>query len=142
MTLHVLVAEPSDDHWTSISAGIRHYRSDASILRVKDGEQAARFLFYKGQFSDEPETPGLVVLSADLALVPAEAIIARLRQRPETPTTPVIVVCRDNGQNVDLGPELKRSRWLQGQQSLLIVGVNAVASEVTEAVRQLCRDLL
>lgn len=98
MTYNVLVAEPDNDIWTSIANGVRRHQPDAAIVRVKDGEQAIRYLFARGLFTEEPETPHLIVLAAELPRVPANSLIDRLRQHPRTETIPVIVIRRDEGE--------------------------------------------
>ena len=140
MTFHVLVAAASNEDWTAISEGIRQYRPDASILRVKDGEQAARFLFHRGLFSEEPETPDLVVLSAELSFLPADAVIAGLRQHSRTRTTPAIVIWRaeDGADGTDAS---ERQQWLRHQSLVSIVfGTHELGQEIAEAVRLLCAN--
>lgn len=139
MTFNVLVAEPGNEDWASIAAGIRRQRADASILRVKDGEQAVRFLFQRGLLTEEPETPDLVVLAASLPIVPSEAIIARLRQNPGTRTTPIIVIWRDLA-NAEMDAALDSRQWFSRQHSLLIVGTVSLEREVAKAVHRLCCD--
>jgi CheY-like chemotaxis protein len=95
MIYNVFVAEPDNDIWTSIANGVRRHQPDAAIVRVKDGEQASRYLFERGLFTDEPETPHLIVLAAELPVVPANSLIDRLRQHPRTATISVIVIRRD-----------------------------------------------
>jgi CheY-like chemotaxis protein len=95
MLLNVVVVEPSQPDWTLIAKGIRHHLPDASILRVRDGEQALRFLFQRGLLTDEPEVPDLVVLASNLAPGSAMQILAHLRKDPRTRTTPVILLWRD-----------------------------------------------
>jgi CheY-like chemotaxis protein len=97
MTYNVLVAEPDNDIWTSIAHGVRRHRPDAAIVRVKDGEQALRYLFERGLFTEEPETPHLIVLATELSVVPARSLIDRLRQHPRTEAISVIVIRRDEG---------------------------------------------
>lgn len=138
MTFHVLVADPNNENWAAITAGIKRCRPDASILRVKDGEQAARFLFYRGLFSDEPETPDLVVLAAELTFFPADAVIARMRQHPRTHQTPAIVVWGP-AEDEDADAATQRQQWLGRQQSLSIIfDTDELGREVAEAVSALC----
>lgn len=135
MTFNVLVAEPGDETWSIIADGLRQYWPDASILRVKDGEQAVRFLFYRGLFSEAPETPDLVVLARDLPTVATEAVVARLRQHPRTSSLPVVVVGRGR-QNTDLAKTFERDQ----EQLIVVVGADDLQSEVAEAVQQLCDE--
>jgi len=138
MTFHVLVAEPSNENWASITTGIKRCRPDASILRVKDGEQAARFLFFRGLFSDEPESPDLVVLAAELPFFPADAVVARMRQHARTHLTPTIVIW-GSADHEDAASATKRRQWLGRHQALSIIsGKDELGSEITEAVKLLC----
>jgi hypothetical protein len=138
MTFNVLVAELGNDCWAAIAAGIRQHYPDASILRVKDGEQAARFLFQRGLLTEEPETPDLVILAADLAIVPADVIVTRLRENAGTQSTPVVVVWRDVSSDDEV---LDRQQWFDRQEALSIVGTQTLKRDVADAVRQLCCDL-
>ncbi|HEY0686272.1 MAG TPA: hypothetical protein VGD45_28285 [Steroidobacter sp.] len=140
MEFNVLVAEPSNAVWTAIAQGIRGYQSEASILRVKDGEQALRFLFHRGLLAEEPQTPSLVVLAGDLPIIPAETIVARLRQHPRTHAIPVIVVWQQ--EVADAAHADEQQQWLQRQRSLLIAGPYALDQQVIEAARQLCGEPL
>lgn len=99
MTYNILVAEPSDALWASIANGLRRPQPDAAIVRVKDGEQALRFLFQRGLLADAPETPNLIVLAAELPVLPADTVIARLRQHPRTLAIPVIIVSPQGDQD-------------------------------------------
>lgn len=99
MIYNVLVGEPDNDTWTSIANGVRRYRAESAIVRVKDGEQAVRCLFQRGLLTEEPETPHLILLAAELPIVSMNAVIARLRQHPRTQAIPVIVIRRDEGRD-------------------------------------------
>lgn len=132
MNFNVLVAEPCNQDWESIVSGIRHNLPHASILRVKDGEQALRFLFDRGLLTDDPEIPDLVLLAAELRGVPAERVLAQLRQDPRTCTTPVIVLSRD-GTDADLPDEFRAPEGL-----VTISGTDALKARIAEAVRRLC----
>jgi CheY-like chemotaxis protein len=139
MTFNVLVAAPGNEEWPSIADGVRRQRPGASILRVKDGEQAVRFLFHRGLFTEAPEIPDLIVLARELPTVPTEAIVARLRQHPRTDMTPVIVVGR--GENhTDLASAREYTQWLERQQWLIAVGTDELEGELAEAVQRLCGD--
>lgn len=139
MMLNVLVAESSDQAWASIVDGVRRYQPEASILRVKDGEQAIRFLFHRGLFTEVPETPNLVVLAGDLPRVPAEAIVARLRQHPRTCSIPVILVA--SGERLsDLGRVVDYQQWLGRQESLVAVGTADLQTAVAGAAQRLCDE--
>lgn len=139
MTFNVLVAEPDDQHWALIANGIRRYRPEASILRVKDGEQAIRFLFYRGLFTEVPETPNLLVFARYLPAVPSEGIVARLRQHPRTARTPVIVVGRGR-RRADVAKAVEYQQWLGCQQLLVAMGTDDLSKDIREAVQGLCDE--
>jgi CheY-like chemotaxis protein len=132
MTFNALVAEPDNEVWAAIAEGIRKQRPGAAILRVKDGEQAVRFLYHRGLYTDAPETPNLVVLAEDLPTLSTESIVARLRQHPRTHAMPVIVVRRER-QNHPAGA-FEGERWLE------VVGTENVEADVAEALQCLCED--
>jgi CheY-like chemotaxis protein len=137
MTFNILVAEPSNDLWTSIVNGLRRHRPDAEILRVKDGEQAIRLLFRQGLLTDAPETPDLVVLAADLPLLPVNAVIDRIRQHPRTLGVPVILVWPDGGRD-DLDDDPEDPHWLHQQPDIVVIaGTHKLEKEVANAVIQL-----
>jgi CheY-like chemotaxis protein len=132
MTYNVLVAEPDNDIWTSIANGVRRHRPDAAIVRVKDGEQAIRYLFVRGLFTEEPETPHLIVLAAELPVVPANSLIDRLRRQPRTEAIPVIVIRRDEG---ELEPQLQPGMMQISATRTLEKDVAYGLSQLREAAR-------
>lgn len=132
MIFNVLVAEPSDAAWIWITRGIRRHFAHASILRVKDGDQAIRFLFHRASSADEALTPGLIVLAAELPVVTVSDVFTRVRQAPETRAIPVIVRWRDRDwSQVDLLDALA------AQDPLLIVGGDAIEPEIAKAAHEL-----
>ena len=134
MSLNALVAEPDDAAWNSIQNGIRHHFPDASLLRVKDGEQALRFLLHRGLPTEDPEVTHLVVLAAELPVVSADRVFVRLRQEPSTRATPAIVRWYDHGKvRVDLPVVLLAQRDL-----LVIRGPDALEAQAADAVYRLC----
>lgn len=136
MGLIVVVAEPNDEDWKSIADGIRQQSPDASILRVKDGEQAVRFLFHRGLLTEHPETPNLVVLATNLSIVSTEAVIARIREHPRTEKTPVVVVRKESIRDPD--DALEAQARFDLQHPVLIVGIEKVRRAIEEAVERLC----
>ena len=139
MTFNVLVAEPDDQAWAMIANSIKQYRADADLLRVKDGEQAMRFLFYRGLFTEAPETPDLVVLARDLPTMSAQVVVARLRQHPRTLNTPVIVSGHWRRRS-DVEKAREYRQWVERQQWLIAVRAEDLARELTEAVRRLSAE--
>ncbi len=134
MNINVLVAEPSGADWTAIAKGIRRQLPDASVLRVKDGEQALRFLFHRGLLTADPPVPDLVLLAEELPLIPAAGVIARMRIDPRTRFTPVIVVRQDPEQE-SLDPY-----WDGEMRSAMttIRVTDGLEVRVAEAVNDLC----
>jgi CheY-like chemotaxis protein len=134
MIFNALVAEPCDAAWAAIADGIRRHFPDASLLRVKDGEQALRFLLHRGLLTDDPESPSLVVLAAELPVISVERVFVRLRQDSRTRATPVIIRWHDlDKTKVDLPDLLLAEGGL-----LLVCGPVGLEAQVAEAVRQLC----
>ena len=134
MSFNALVAEPDDAAWRAIAGGIRRQFPDATLLRVKDGEQALEFLLHRGPLTDDPEAPDLVLLAAELPFIPMERVFVRIRQDSRTRTTPVIIRWYDLGATrVDL-PGL----FLAEGGLLVVCGPVGLEPQVSEAVRQLC----
>lgn len=140
MGLSVLVAEPENGDWTSIADGIRRHSPEASILRVKDGEQAVRFLFHRGLFTEAPETPDLVILATTLSIVSTEAVLTRMREHPRTQKTPVVVVWGEHPHD-DSEPAIEVQDRLDLQHPILIIGREQLEGAVAEAVERLCSSL-
>lgn len=140
MGLIVVVAEPNDEDWESIADGIRQQSPDASILRVKDGEQAVRFLFHRGLLTENPETPDLVVLATNLPIVSTEAVITRIREHPRTEKTPVVVVWEESRRDPD--DALETEDRFDLQHPLLIVGTEQLTRAIEDAVERLCHTSL
>ena len=137
MTHHILVAEPGNDTWTSIAHGLRRYEPQATILRVKDGEQAMRFLFQRGLLMEEPETPDTIVLNSQLPIVPMNAVMARLRQHPRTQTIPVIVISRDTRDDTD-DDASESQQWLHRHAGVIVItGKQKLEKEVADAMHRL-----
>jgi hypothetical protein len=135
MNINVLVAEPSASDWSAIAKGIRRHLPEASMLRVKDGEQALRFLFHRGLLTLEPPVPDLVLLSEDLPLIPAAGVIARMRIDPRTRCTPVIVLRRDREEDAldpYWGGELRASM-------MTVCVTDGLETQVADAVIDLCQ---
>jgi CheY-like chemotaxis protein len=138
MIYNVLVAEADNDTWTSIANGVRRYQQEAAIVRVKDGEQAMRYLFQRGLFTEEPETPHLIVLSAALPIVSADAVIDRLRQHPRTEAIPVIVIRRDAVRD-DLDDEEESEQCLLSQGVVVLFATERLEKKVASELGHLYR---
>lgn len=133
MTLNILVAEPNNDDWISISRGIRRRLPDASILRVKDGEQALRFTFQTGLLTPDPQIPHLVLVAARLPIVSGERVLDQLRQDPRTRSIPVLVAWKDGyNARVEKIEAFRGDEWL-----FTIFCTVALEEQVSDAVRRL-----
>ncbi|WP_161965609.1 hypothetical protein [Steroidobacter cummioxidans] len=139
MIYNVLVGEPDNDTWTSIANGVRRYQAESAIVRVKDGEQAVRYLFQRGLLTEEPETPHLILLAAHLPIVSMNAVIARLRQHPRTQAIPVIVIRRDAGRDeAEEGLESELGQQLE-PGVVEILATARLEKDVASALTQLHR---
>jgi CheY-like chemotaxis protein len=136
MIYNVLVAEADNDTWTSIASGVRRYQQEAAIVRVKDGEQAVRYLFQRGLFTEEPETPHLVVLAAELSIVSADAVIERLRQHPRTEAIPVIVIRQEAARN-DLDDTAESEQCSLSRGVVVIFATERLDKQVASALSRL-----
>ena len=137
MNINVLVAEPSGTDWAAIAKGIRRHLPEASMLRVKDGEQALRFLFHRGLLTADPPIPDLVLLADELPLIPAAGVIARMRIDPRMRRTPVIVLRRDPEE------ELLDPYW-GGEIRAAMVTIfvsDGLEARVADAVSGFCRGV-
>jgi CheY-like chemotaxis protein len=133
MNLNVLVAEPNNEDWISISRGLRRRLPGASILRVKDGEQALRYTFQAGLLTPDPQIPHLVMLSARLPVVSGERVLDQLRQDPRTRSIPVLVAWKDGyNARVEKIEAFRGDEWL-----FTIFCTVALEEQVADAVRRL-----
>jgi CheY-like chemotaxis protein len=133
MNLNVLVAEPSNADWISISRGLRRRLPDASVLRVKDGEQALRFTFQDGLLTTGPQIPHLVFLAARLPIVSGERVLEQLRHDPRTRSTPVLVAWKDcYNDRVEKIEAFRGDEWL-----FTIFCTVPLEEQVADAVRRL-----
>jgi CheY-like chemotaxis protein len=133
MSLNVLVAEPSNQDWISIARGLRRRLPDASILRVKDGEQALRFTYQAGLLTVDPQIPHLVILSARLPIVSGERVLEQLRQDARTRSIPVLVAWKDGyNSRVEKIEAFRGDEWL-----FTIFCTVALEEQVADAVRRL-----
>ena len=131
MNLNVLVAEPCNEDWTSIAKGLRRRLPEASVLRVKDGEQALRFTFQPALLTPDAQIPHLVLLSAELPVVSADNVLAQLRQDPRTWCISVLVLSKDSA-------TVKIEAFRAGEWLFEIESAVALEVQVAEAVRRLC----
>lgn len=91
-TIDVLLIEDSDADSKLTSAAVRRAAPTASLVRVKDGDQALRLLFCKGLFTEEPQIPRLVLLELDAPRTRGTVVLERLRDDSTARSIPVIVL--------------------------------------------------
>jgi CheY-like chemotaxis protein len=133
MSLNVLVAEPNNEDWISIARGLRRRLPDASILRVKDGEQALRLTFQTGLLTTDPQIPHLVILAARLPILSGERVLEQLRQDDRTRSIPVLVAWKDSyNSRVEKIEAFRGDEWL-----FTIFCTVALEEQVADAVRRL-----
>lgn len=133
MNSNILVAEPSSNDWTAIAKGIRKRLPLASILRVKDGEQALRFALHADLLTPATRTPSLVLLAAQLPLVSGEHVLAELRKHPRTRSIPVLIAWKDAyNSKVERLEAFKGDEWL-----FTVLCTVALEDQVADAVRRI-----
>lgn len=133
MNLNVLVAEPSNEDWMSIARGLRRRLPDASVLRVKDGEQALRYTFQSGLLTNDPQIPHLVILAGRLPIVSGERVLDQLRQDPRTRSIPVLIAWKDGyNSRVEKIEAFRGDEWL-----FTIFCTVALEEQIADAVRRL-----
>jgi response regulator RpfG family c-di-GMP phosphodiesterase len=96
-TIDVLLIDDSDADSKITAAAVRNAAPAASLVRVKDGEQALRLIFFKGLFTVEPHTPRLVLLELNVPRRTAHQLLEGLRRDTDRQRVPVVVftACRD-----------------------------------------------
>jgi two-component system response regulator len=90
-TIDVLLVEDSDADSKIASAAVRRVAPSASLVRVKDGEQALRLILHKGLFTSAPHVPRLIVLELNVPRTDGHGVLRRLRDEG-TARIPIIVV--------------------------------------------------
>ena len=93
-TLDVLLVERrSVDAQVTISA-LRHAATaDAQVLRLRDGNEALRYLFGVGEFTRRsPAMPGLVLLDAAMPVVSGLCVLDVIRAHPATKGARVVML--------------------------------------------------
>jgi CheY-like chemotaxis protein len=103
-TIDVLLVEGSDADSKRTSAAVRSAAPLASLVRVKDGDQALRLLFCKGLFTEEPQIPRLILLELDEPRTNGSAVLERLRDDTNARAVPVILLLSSrNERHLDAG---------------------------------------
>ena len=77
---------------------LRHAAThDARFLRLKDGNEALRYLFGVGEFARRPvRSPELVLLDMDMPVTSGPCILDLIRAHPATSGTRVIMLTTDS----------------------------------------------
>ena len=113
-TIDVLVIDDSDLDSRITSAAVRRVAPDASLVRVKDGEQALRLMFCQGLFTEAPHVPRLILLELNVPRANGCAVLRKLRSRVDAPAVPVIVLTANPDRRV-----LDESYALGAQECLI-----------------------
>ena len=91
--------------------------SDARLLRLRDGEQALRYLFAVGEFAQRsPGAPGLVLLDMDMPVTSGMSILDVIRAHPATRNIRVIMLTTDTRPRFDATSEFSPDGYLVKSQ--------------------------
>jgi len=96
-TLDVLLVEDrSIDAQVTLSA-LRHAATpNVKVLRLRDGDEALRYLFAVGEFARRsPALPGLVLLDAEMQVVSGRCVLDVIRAHPATSGMRVVMLTTD-----------------------------------------------
>lgn len=131
-TIDILLIDPSDADSKKTAAAIRRVAPAASLVRVKDSQQALRLMFRKGLFTEAPHIPRLIVLELTLADSRGTAVLARLRGQALVQKIPVIVLA--SAMNADD----RRESYALGARECLVkpIDVERYLRDVTCAIER------
>jgi CheY-like chemotaxis protein len=92
----LLVEHRSVDAQVTLSA-LRHAATaDAKLLRLRDGNEALRYLFAVGEFAQRsPSMPGLLLIDADMPVVSGLCVLDLIRAHPATSSVRVVMLTND-----------------------------------------------
>jgi two-component system response regulator len=92
----VVVEHRSIDAEVTMAALRQAATSNAKLLRLRDGDQALRYLFAVGEFAQRsPATPGLMLLDMDMPVTSGLSILDVIRAHPATRGIRVILLTTD-----------------------------------------------
>jgi two-component system, response regulator len=92
----VLVEHRSIDAEVTLAALRQAATSSAKLLRLRDGDQALRYLFAVGEFARRsPAAPGLLLLDMDMPVTSGLSMLDLIRAHPSTAGIPVIMLTTD-----------------------------------------------
>jgi two-component system response regulator len=92
----LLVEERSVDAEVTLSALRKGATRDARMIRLRDGNEALRYLFAVGEFaSRSPGMPGLVLLDMGMPVTSGLCVLDVMRAHPATSSVPVVMLTTD-----------------------------------------------
>jgi two-component system response regulator len=92
----LVVEERSVDAEVTLSALRKGSTRDARLLRLRDGNEALRYLFAVGEFeSRSPGMPGLVLLDMGMPATSGLWVLDVMRAHPATKDIPVVMLTTD-----------------------------------------------
>jgi two-component system response regulator len=92
----VLVEHRSIDAEVTMTALRQAATSNARLLRLKDGDQALRYLFAVGEFAQRsPGMPGLLLLDMHMPVTSGLSVLDLIRAHPSTRGISVIMLTTD-----------------------------------------------
>jgi CheY-like chemotaxis protein len=131
-TIDVLLIDDCDADSKITFAAVRRAAPLASLVRVKDGEQALRLMFHQGLFTNAPHVPRLIVLELNVPRTNGRGVLRRLRDETLAERVPVIVLTSSPDRAA-----LEESYALGARECLVKPNDTAeYLSEVTSAVRR------
>ena len=92
----LLVEDRAIDAQVTLAA-LRHAATpDAKVLRLRDGNEALRYLFAVGEFARRSRAmPGLVLLDAEMPVVSGFCVLDVMRAHPATADVRVVMLTTD-----------------------------------------------
>jgi CheY-like chemotaxis protein len=91
--IDVLIVDDSDADAEETLQAVKTALDHPEIVRLRDGETAAHFLFRTGLYKDRPAiTPALILMSLHIPRLHGLQLLERLRREPATRDIRVVVV--------------------------------------------------
>jgi two-component system, response regulator len=92
----LVVEERSVDAEVTLSALRKGSTHDARLLRLRDGNEALRYLFSVGEFASRSSgMPGLVLLDMGMPVASGLCVLDVMRAHPATKEIPVVMLTAD-----------------------------------------------
>jgi CheY-like chemotaxis protein len=131
-TIDILLIDDCDADSKITFAAARQAAPSASLVRVKDGEQALRLMFHQGLFTNAPHVPRLIVLELNVPRTSGYGVLRRLRAETVTERVPVIVLTSNHDRRA-----LEESYELGARECLVKPNdTDEYLSEVSRAVQR------